>query len=69
MKMSKLLILLIYMNVPFISAFDWSTLKLVKSHVPYFFNHHDDLKQSCIEDPSCPFKVSLLKKSLCFFLI
>ena len=38
--------------------FNWDDLNLLDRHIPYVFHHQPELKQQCIEDPSCPFKVS-----------
>ena len=38
--------------------FNWYDLNLVDRHIPYVFHHQPELKQRCIEDPICPFKVS-----------
>ncbi|CAK8675539.1 unnamed protein product [Clavelina lepadiformis] len=37
-------------------CYDWSSLKLMRSHVPYVFSHHPHLKQLCAGDEECPYK-------------
>lgn len=50
---------LILLLIPVISCYDWSSLNLVKTHVPYVLSHQPYLKQLCLEDSSCPYQVSL----------
>lgn len=40
------------------SALDWD-LALPAEHIPLYFRQRPDLKESCIEDPECPYKVIL----------
>ncbi|XP_067929954.1 EGF domain-specific O-linked N-acetylglucosamine transferase-like [Watersipora subatra] len=44
---------------------DWASINLHKSHIPYYFNNHPDLKSECLEDPNCPYK-SVLNSTSCF---
>jgi len=34
----------------------WSKLNLPPSHIPYFFNSNEKLRNLCIQDDKCPFK-------------
>lgn len=52
---------LILLLISVVSCYDWSSLNLVKTHVPYVLSHQPYLKQLCLEDSSCPYQVSLNK--------
>ncbi len=34
----------------------WSKLNLPPSHIPFYFNSNQKLKNLCLEDEKCPFK-------------
>src|ERR1700733_7176525 len=36
----------------------WNDLALPVEHLPYYFYSHGDTKRMCLDDPSCPYKVS-----------
>ena len=40
------------------SIFDWTRLNLVENHIPYMFYNQPKLKDACLADESCPYKVS-----------
>lgn len=36
----------------------WKDLALPLEHLPYYFFSHGETKQMCLDDPSCPYKVT-----------
>ncbi|XP_069142595.1 EGF domain-specific O-linked N-acetylglucosamine transferase-like isoform X1 [Argopecten irradians] len=41
---------------------NWTSLNLPTEHIPYFFYNNPDIKQSCQEDPNCPYKAELTQE-------
>nr|CAB3242749.1 glycosyltransferase aer61 precursor [Phallusia mammillata] len=58
--------LLVLLRMEVVFGFDWSSLKLVRSHVPFVFSHQFNLKQECENDPECPYKEFLKDQNSCW---
>ncbi|XP_053377294.1 EGF domain-specific O-linked N-acetylglucosamine transferase-like [Mercenaria mercenaria] len=43
-------------------GYNWSSLNLPVSHVPYFFTNNPDIRDLCKQDEKCPYKTALKEK-------
>jgi protein O-GlcNAc transferase len=50
--------LLIHFHIKIILADFWSELLLPEEHIPYYFYNNRNVRDKCISDDSCPYKVS-----------
>lgn len=56
--LSYISILTVILAVTEAGNFDYKSLNLPDNHIPYHFNKFPELKESCLQDDKCPYKVS-----------
>ncbi|XP_078488605.1 glycosyltransferase aer61 [Ciona intestinalis] len=59
-------ILVFLAHVTHILCYDWSSLNLVESHVPYVFANNPGLTSECKADEACPYRDILSNRTLCW---
>uniref|UniRef100_F6VWI8 Uncharacterized protein n=1 Tax=Ciona intestinalis TaxID=7719 RepID=F6VWI8_CIOIN len=59
-------ILVFLTHVTHILCYDWSSLNLVESHVPYVFANNLELTSQCKADEACPYRDILSNETVCW---
>ena len=54
------LVLLLTTQTRVSAEYDWTSLNLPDSHIPYYFTSHPEIAEQCISDKDCPYKVMLV---------
>ena len=60
--MNLIIILSFFLNV--INGTHWNEFNLWDKHLNIFFRNSIKLKEACIEDNSCPYKVRMIEKKM-----
>ena len=58
MKLLITIVIILLGNLDLLLADFWSDLLLPDEHIPYYFYNNKDIREKCIADDNCPYKVN-----------